>query len=64
MPWSPTDGTDEPVLAAGIGLLGVAWLLRGIRRRGETNDRLTASDPTVSDTTASDPTPTPDGGSA
>lgn len=46
IPWSPTDGTDEPVLAAGIGLLGVAWLLRGLRRRSEMNDRLAASDPT------------------
>lgn len=59
VPWSPTDGADEPVLAAGIGLLGAAWLLRGIRRRGETDDRLTASDPT-----ASDPAPTRTGGSA
>ncbi|MGF2949396.1 hypothetical protein [Microbacterium alcoholitolerans] len=54
VPWSPTDGTDEPILAAGIGLLGVAWLLRGIRRRAETTDGLTASDPT----------PTTTGGSA
>lgn len=33
VPWTPADGTDEPMLAGGLGLLAAAWLLRGVRRR-------------------------------